>query len=893
MTSTPPTSRTSGPTAPPPPGPTAPRPADPGPLDAVAGSLKLKLGVLVAVSVLAAALVAEIGDRAGLPAWLTLPVTVAAALAVTQWLARGMTSPLREMTVAAARMADGHHDVRVAATGDDEVGRLARAFNAMASALASTDRERRELVATVSHELRTPLTAQRALLENLADGVVRPDDAALGAALRQAERLSDLVTDLLDLSRLDAGVSALRLGDVQVASLVADVVAETSGPGTTAAEREVSFVVDVRPEDLQVRADADRIAQVVVNLLDNAARHSPVGGEVRLAVRRDDSTWILDVSDDGPGLPADVGDRVFDRFGTGAERSGTGGTGLGLAISRWACELHGGSLASVPTDGQGARLRMRLPLRPAAQRPTPVVGGAAGAAPSRTSTAARPVEATVGAPSAAAPPRDDLERWWPERDLAPQPRLLLASAAVGVLGSVALVDQRVGLGALLVSLAIAATVVGASGRRRAPWTVAVVVLGVALASATVVRAAEWIGVVGVLAAGTLLATAVTGARSLPALPLSVAAWIASAARGLPLLNRTLSATSQSPVLWPALRTAGLAAAGLVLFGGLFASGDAIFGSWAEAIVPDLAWDSVVARGFVWFFITGVTLTGCYVALNPPPVLAEDLPDGRPVRHAWEWLVPVGTVVGLFAAFLLAQSTALFGGHDYLRRTTGLTYAEYVHQGFGQLTVATALTLAVIAWALRKAPRTTVRERVVLRSVLGAQCALTLAVVASALYRMSLYQDAYGFTVLRLYVDAFELWLGLVVVLVLVAVVRLRPTGGSAWLPRAAVASGAVMMLGLAVLNPDGWVASHNAERYAETGRLDVEYLAGLSDDAWPAIVDDLPRDVAACVLERADRLDTDDDGFWAWNLGRERGADARDRLAGVAPAATCDTIPRE
>nr|WP_275450770.1 HAMP domain-containing protein [Arthrobacter sp. H20] len=102
-------------------------------------------------------------------------MTLAAALDVTQWLARGMTSPLREMTRAAGRMATGDYSARVTATSADEVGRLARAFNTMAADLATDEQQRRQLVATVSHDLRTPLAAQRALLENLVDGVVRPD----------------------------------------------------------------------------------------------------------------------------------------------------------------------------------------------------------------------------------------------------------------------------------------------------------------------------------------------------------------------------------------------------------------------------------------------------------------------------------------------------------------------------------------------------------------------------------------------------------------------------------------------------------------------------------------------------------------------------------------------
>ena len=188
------------------------------PLDAVA-SIKVKLGLLVAVSVVVAVVVAEVGDAAEVPWWASVPVTVAAALAVTQWLARGMTSPLREMTGAARAMAGGDYSQRVTASSADEVGDLAVAFNAMAADLAAADQERRRLVATVSHELRTPLAAQRALLENLVDGVVSPDDEALRGALRQSERLGALVADLLDLSRLDAGVAPLAVTEVRVADL--------------------------------------------------------------------------------------------------------------------------------------------------------------------------------------------------------------------------------------------------------------------------------------------------------------------------------------------------------------------------------------------------------------------------------------------------------------------------------------------------------------------------------------------------------------------------------------------------------------------------------------------------------------------------------------------------
>ena len=250
-------------------------------------SIKVKLGLLVAASVLVAAVLATLGAGA-VPAGLSIPVTVLLALGVTQLLAVGMTSPLRQMTEAARRMAAGDYDVRVETGSTDEVGELARAFNRMAADLATVDRQRRDLVASVSHELRTPLTALVAVLENLDDGVTEPDPATIRVALGQAERLEHLVADLLDLSRVDAGVVAARPRPRSpVADLVEEAVAEAR-----AGVREVSFDVRVEPADLVVDADRSRLHQLLANLLDNAARHSPAGGVVRV--------WAGRVGDVGP-----------------------------------------------------------------------------------------------------------------------------------------------------------------------------------------------------------------------------------------------------------------------------------------------------------------------------------------------------------------------------------------------------------------------------------------------------------------------------------------------------------------------------------------------------------------------------------------------------------------
>jgi signal transduction histidine kinase len=847
------------------------------PLDALT-SIKTKLGLLVGVSVVVAVLVAAVGDAAQVPWWTSVPVTAAAALAVTQWLARGMTSPLREMTRAAQKMAGGDYSQRVTASSSDEVGQLAVAFNAMSSDLAAADQERRRLVATVSHELRTPLAAQRALLENLVDGVVSPDDEALRGALRQSERLGALVADLLDLARLDAGVAPLSVTDVRIADLLLAAASETPTDS-----RNILVRCETQPADLVVQADPARLTQLVVNLVDNAIRHSPPGGEVLVSARViDDSAWWLEVRDGGPGIPGEDAERVFERFGSGGDAAG--GTGLGLAIARWVCQLHGGTITALPNDraATGALLRASLPLRtdldphtrpmteaamPTEVTPSPSHGPRiAPGGPAVSGAASTPGTPGAGfGPVPAGGGTDVLDGLWPERALPPQPLAVLGALAVGGWAALTWPERNVGLAVGLTLLAAGALMWGVARYRSHPWAVACALIAALLASTTMLRDAGGVVALSVLAGVVVAAVGMTLGRTLISIPASVVSWPLSALRGLPLLGRTISTTSRVPVLWPALRTAGLSLVALTLFGGLFASGDAVFGTWAEAVIPDLGWDTIVLRTFVLALISGIVLTGAYLALNPPEVAHMSLPKGRQPAHAWEWAVPVGLVVAVVAGFLIAQGTAMWGGHEYLRRTTGLTYAEYVHQGFAQLTTATFLTLVVVALTMRVAARATRGDRILLRALLGILCLLTLAVVASALYRMGLYQQAYGYTVLRLFVDGFELWLGLVVVLLLVAGIRLS----GQWLARAILISAAVFTLTFAAMNPDAWVAQRNIQRFEAGQTLDTLYLSTLSADATPTLIDRLPAEVTRCMFGLRDYAPLRDDAL-AWNLGRDR-----------------------
>jgi len=333
----------------------------PRPLDPVR-SIKVKLGILLVAS-----------GGSGLAVlwyarWMPLLASVLALLVATgisQLLAHGMTSPLREMTAAAPGMARGDYSRRVRASSRDEVGQLARAFNQMAADLAAADQQRRELIANVSHELRTPISALQAVLENIVDGVATPDPATLRTALAQTERLGRLVAELLDLSRIDAGVLPLNREEFLVAELLDDVVAEAR-VAAAAAERTVAFTIRVGPRGAVVTADRERLHQVVANLVDNAARHSPPGGTVEVVAVCHGGPLRLDVVDQGPGIPVEERQRVFERF-TRGERATGGGTGLGLAIACWVVELHGGRIAVLDDTGRaGCRIRATLPVGPGA-----------------------------------------------------------------------------------------------------------------------------------------------------------------------------------------------------------------------------------------------------------------------------------------------------------------------------------------------------------------------------------------------------------------------------------------------------------------------------------------------------------------------------------------------
>ncbi|MEU7218697.1 DUF4173 domain-containing protein [Nocardia iowensis] len=302
---------------------------------------------------------------------------------------------------------------------------------------------------------------------------------------------------------------------------------------------------------------------------------------------------------------------------------------------------------------------------------------------------------------------------------------------------------------------------------------------------------------------------------------------------------------------------------LAVFVPLLGGADATFANLLESVTPKVD-SALTVQWIVLFTVVGLGAAGALYVLAGPPLPAAESAGSEAVRtlRRLEWALPVGALTVLFAVFVGAQFVALFGGDDYVQRTAGLTYAEYARSGFWQLSVVTVLTLAVILVVLRLAAKESAADRLWLRVLLCAVSVLSLVIVASALGRMWTYQQAYGFTVLRLLVEVCELWLGLVYLLVIAAVLSLRRM----WLPRAMIGTAMATLLALAVLNPERFIADRNIDSWQRGEPLDAAYLTTLSPDILPA-TDRLPETLRTTVREQI-RDDLEPDTWHSWNLSR-------------------------
>jgi two-component system sensor histidine kinase BaeS len=279
------------------------------------------------------------------------------------------TLPLSQVMQAADRLAEGDLSARVEVKGSPEFRHLADSFNRMASALETSDQQRRELLADVAHELRTPLTIIQGNLEGLRDGVYEPTPEHMGLVLDEAQKLGRLVDDLRLLTLAEAGQLPLDFQELDVAQLLADV---RDGLAGQADESGIALVVQAGETLPHLIGDPQRLGQVLGNLLTNALRHTPVGGRVTLGAEAyqpegGPAGVRLWVADTGEGIAAEDLPRIFDRFWRGdparSHEAGPG-MGLGLAIARGLVEAHGGYIwaESDGVPGRGTTVSCVLPV---------------------------------------------------------------------------------------------------------------------------------------------------------------------------------------------------------------------------------------------------------------------------------------------------------------------------------------------------------------------------------------------------------------------------------------------------------------------------------------------------------------------------------------------------
>ncbi|MEU8436622.1 DUF4173 domain-containing protein [Streptomyces sp. NPDC029216] len=423
---------------------------------------------------------------------------------------------------------------------------------------------------------------------------------------------------------------------------------------------------------------------------------------------------------------------------------------------------------------------------------------------------------------------------------------LVAVLAAGLTAAVLLGD---GMGPGLLLSALPAMVAAyasarAAGRKARPWSLLWAVGCVALLAVPALRDSAWPSTLAILAALLLAALALHGTRRWPGVLLGPLGFLDSAVTGVGWAWAGVRArgggTGRDRWL-PVVKAVVVAAVLLLVFGALFASADAAFADLLGGLLPDVSVGEGPLR--ILLFLAGavLALAAARTAAAPHRWDRMKTRPGKP-RSRVEWSLPLILLDLLFAGFNAVQLAVLFGGYDKVLESTGLTYAQYARQGFWQLLWATLFVLAVIALALRWAPRGTPGDRRLVRAVLGTLCLLTLVVVASAVRRMDLYVDAYGLTRLRLSVVTMELWLGLVIVLLIAA-----GAVGGRWLARAVVGSAAATVLAFGLLSPDGIIAESNVTRYQQDGKLDLAYLRGLSADAAPYL-DRLPEPRRSCAL---------------------------------------------
>jgi signal transduction histidine kinase len=282
--------------------------------------------------------------------WVATVIAIVAGVVLAVALSRMIARPLADIGAAARRVADGDLSIRVPRAAPDELASLADSFNQMAAELEESERQRRDIIANTAHELRTPLTNLEGYLEAIRDGVIEPDRATYESLLEETERLVRLAHSLDDLALGDAASKMAHPSEVDLAALLT-AAAELSR--RTLDARGLKLVRDW-PQPLPGRADPDQFAQVMANLLQNAARYAPEGGVVTLSAEGRGDTVLVSITNSGEGIPAEDLPHLFERFYR-VEKSrdrALGGAGIGLAIVKQLVEGWGGHVGAESAGGR-------------------------------------------------------------------------------------------------------------------------------------------------------------------------------------------------------------------------------------------------------------------------------------------------------------------------------------------------------------------------------------------------------------------------------------------------------------------------------------------------------------------------------------------------------------
>lgn len=284
------------------------------------------------------------------------------AILLSLYLSRSVIAPVQAMSRVSQRIADGRYEERVQVQGEDELGQLAARFNQMAEKLNQVESMRRQLIGDVSHELRTPLTAIKGSMEGLIDGILPATPETFEQIHAEADRLNRLVDDLQELSRVEAHAYELDPRPLDVSSLV-QTVTKRLAPQVEA--KRIALETELAPDLPRVRADEDRIVQVLTNLTGNALQHTPERGSIKIAAKQLNGEVQISVHDTGIGIPPEHLPHIFDRFyraDKSRSRGAGGGSGIGLTIARALVEAHGGRIrAESAGEGQGSTFTFTLP----------------------------------------------------------------------------------------------------------------------------------------------------------------------------------------------------------------------------------------------------------------------------------------------------------------------------------------------------------------------------------------------------------------------------------------------------------------------------------------------------------------------------------------------------